>query len=445
MSDDGDDAGSMRSRSRSPLSTLHASSATEIAPPPSEDTNGGLQVEMSETGDDEVDDGFITVVAKMNRRSGIPVVLRPVNPDASFLHINPNVIASEVMMATQEHIKSHRISRDGSLTITVASASAARALLAIKSLANVMVSTRVPESYAKNVGKITGVRTPYTDAQLLEYLKSAGAVDVRRQRAYNIDESGATKVRQFNSVIITFRSDQPMPEEVTLGFNVYKVREFLSPIQCYKCLRFGHMAKTCRGNQKCKICAGAHSHKDCTCRRERRCANCNSPHAATYGGCPCRRAAVEVLRQLAYEDMQVQTKAPRPKQLRSSPRDFPPLPPPLQTRKAAAAGLTRPTSLPPQNNPPPPPKERAWTQDTAIPAVFEPCPIPPPIPPRKNFPVTSSKSSQGDLVIHMVPFLFAALKAVVAALPHAKDLPEVKHVLAFEPMMYKTLACFQYE
>ncbi|XP_064488892.1 uncharacterized protein LOC135400869 [Ornithodoros turicata] len=179
----------------------------------------------------EDDEGFITVVHKKNRKSGIPVILRPVKPDESFLGANPNTVAREVMTATQERIKNHRIASDGSIVITVATLPAAKALLALTSLANIAVTTRVPDSYARNVGRITGLRTRYTDTQLLEFLRPAGAVEVRRQQFFRTNEDGTTKATDSDSVIITFKSDIKMPEHIELGFNTYRVQEYFTPTQ----------------------------------------------------------------------------------------------------------------------------------------------------------------------------------------------------------------------
>ena len=72
---------------------------------------------------------------------------------------------------------------------------------------------------------------------------------------------------------------------------IFRVEEFKttpSILQCYKCQGFGHKAQNCRKSQKCVVCGGAHSQKNCPNKEKRspRCANCRGPHVANYKGCP---------------------------------------------------------------------------------------------------------------------------------------------------------------
>jgi len=63
-----------------------------------------------------------------------------------------------------------------------------------------------------------------------------------------------TSKEYFDSqtVLLHFTSSQ-FPEAVKIGYlNFYRVREFIpKPTCCYKCNRFGHVAKNCRGKDKC--------------------------------------------------------------------------------------------------------------------------------------------------------------------------------------------------
>ncbi|XP_064485190.1 uncharacterized protein LOC135397517 [Ornithodoros turicata] len=437
------------------------------------DSAPSIASDISSNENNMDDDGFITVVHKKNRKAGIPVILKPVNPEQSFLKANLNVVAKEVLQATQERIKKHRIATDGSLVITVATLPAAKALLALTSVASIAVTTRVPDSYARNIGKISGMRDQYTDEQLLEYFRPLGAIDVRRQRSYQETEDGDSQVQNSHTVIITFKSEIKMPEEIHLGFHTYQVEEYFTPTQCFKCLRFGHLARNCRGHTRCKYCAGPHQHKECTTKREKKCANCQGPHTATYGGCPKRKIAARSVKHNAYEEKVTRKEIrtmdaelvhiPETAPPDMSEENFPNLPrisnkPEIQ--KANTSGS--------QPHPAAKPKASVWeTEDTKKRAKN---PVRAPRRKRRtqleqhnaeqqntkqrsmqDKEAVASHDSRRDarqqitpfdgstLVMQIIPFVIAALKAVVASLPNARDIPEVKQVLALEPELLRVL------
>ena len=64
-------------------------------------------------------------------------------------------------------------------------------------------------------------------------------------------------------------------------------------MRCYKCQRYGHIAKVCKGKQRCGKCGGDHAYGECG-DKERKCCNCGGDHTAAYGGSPVRKKAVVV-------------------------------------------------------------------------------------------------------------------------------------------------------
>lgn len=68
-------------------------------------------------------------------------------------------------------------------------------------------------------------------------------------------------------------------------------------IQCYKCLKFGHISASCMAKQiTCSICAqDGHDHKHCTQRHSEKCKNCSGTHIAVSRFCPIKVKKLEEL------------------------------------------------------------------------------------------------------------------------------------------------------
>ena len=105
------------------------------------------------------------------------------------------------------------------------------------------------------------------------------------------------------SVALFFKHDQEIPSEVDFRYKVYTVRSFIpSPVRCYACQRFGHIAKNCRSSKlRCPKCTGNHEFKDCgiTARDSFKCGNCGGAHSAAHKGCPKFLEAKEVVKESA--------------------------------------------------------------------------------------------------------------------------------------------------
>ncbi|KAH6946398.1 hypothetical protein HPB50_013232 [Hyalomma asiaticum] len=66
----------------------------------------------------EADDRpFTTFTYKKARPTGIPIIFKLTDPDASFWKVNPNKLASEVVTAATEKVQSFRVNRDGNFSV----------------------------------------------------------------------------------------------------------------------------------------------------------------------------------------------------------------------------------------------------------------------------------------------------------------------------------------
>ncbi|GBO19691.1 hypothetical protein AVEN_42078-1 [Araneus ventricosus] len=93
------------------------------------------------------------------------------------------------------------------------------------------------------------------------------------------------------------------------GLGSLKFRPFSEPIQCFRCLKFGHVQSRCRAPEEhCSRCLGSHSYKNCTAAASS-CRNCHEynrrnrvgprlkvTHTAVSRHCPIFFRACEELR-----------------------------------------------------------------------------------------------------------------------------------------------------
>jgi len=62
---------------------------------------------------------------------------------------------------------------------------------------------------------------------------------------------------------------------VKVGWTICRVDEYVSVKRCYRCSRFNHNHRECKGEEVCPLCTGNHSLKQCTAApTEYKCINC---------------------------------------------------------------------------------------------------------------------------------------------------------------------------
>ncbi|KAL1442147.1 hypothetical protein MTO96_030925 [Rhipicephalus appendiculatus] len=236
--------------------------------------------------------GFRVVRHRKDRTVGIPVILAPASEGANLRQVNPIALYSEIeAILGGAPVKSH-FTAQGSLLLDIATEDQANVLLETKNICGIAISARVPHSYMKNTCVVRGVPRWYSDEELLTYLKPQGVYHARRIVRRVQTSSSEWESRRTGSVVLTFAPNSERPEKINLGFTRHELEDYVeTPPRCFKCQRFGHVAKHCRGEQRCKHCGGPHDFKTCTSKEKLVCANCGGDHPASYGRCPARTAA----------------------------------------------------------------------------------------------------------------------------------------------------------
>ena len=118
---------------------------------------------------------------------------------------------------------------------------------------------------------------------------------------------------RLNTVMLTFSNEAELNTAITKGvfigrmhFRVYRYTPTKRPMQCYRCNKFGHPAKWCRGNRKCVYCSSIdHVGTDCSHRDNydrHHCSNCQGNHSSRSHTCPAYKEAMTLITQNSHDD-----------------------------------------------------------------------------------------------------------------------------------------------
>lgn len=255
------------------------------------------QVTATEGGDNTTEmadmdqEGFKVVSHRKRRTVGIPVLLSPTEKGKDLRRENPIALFSVISSLLGKAPNRGRFTAQGALLLDVTTEEEVDILLRCNRLGGVAVCARLPYSYVQNTCIIRGVPKWHTEEELLTYLRPQGVTHVRRVVRRDPSSPDKWQVVPTDAVVLTFPPNSERPEKINLGFTRHVVADYTeSPPRCFKCQRYGHVAKSCRGEQRCKRCGGPHDFMNC--KRDVTCANCGGDHPASYSGCPFRVSAL---------------------------------------------------------------------------------------------------------------------------------------------------------
>ena len=99
-------------------------------------------------------------------------------------------------------------------------------------------------------------------------------------------------------------------KKLKIGWQICNVADYLVATRCFKCSRFNHRHKECKGEETCPLCAGEHKLKDCKASADQyRCINCitynrynksgriRENHPSLDKNCPSLQAVLEKYRR----------------------------------------------------------------------------------------------------------------------------------------------------
>lgn len=165
-------------------------------------------------------------------------------------------------------------------------------------------SASIPSNLIYSFGVIK-LDTDFSEDDFREGLSSPFPIESFRRITVNKDGI----ITSTRLVELKFISPN-LPQNITVFNMIFEVTPSIrSPVQCNRCLRFGHTQKFCRSDPRCSHCGGVkHSIADCptVSATDPSCLYCHLPHLATDRSCHEWSAQKEIKKIMATENISYQ-------------------------------------------------------------------------------------------------------------------------------------------
>lgn len=165
----------------------------------------------------------------------------------------------------------------------------------------------IPKNLLERKGIIKYVDTTFDDKYLFENLMSPYRItEVNRFKRKIITEDGNAKLIPKQTVLLTFEGNV-LPKNVYLNYVSCVVEPYIQKvIQCYNCLRYGHVAKQC--NNTTSLCLNCGKSKDnehkCRDPQDRFCIYCKTTeHKSISKSCPKHEEQAKIKKLMAENNL----------------------------------------------------------------------------------------------------------------------------------------------
>lgn len=144
----------------------------------------------------------------------------------------------------------------------------------------------IPNFLMYKHGVIQNVDTTLSEEEILEYIKSEVKVLGIRRLNKRVKEENKVTWKPSYSCSIKFEGE--LPRYVSILGTRCEVNPYIPKVvQCYKCLRYGHVKSQCKSTtDRCSNCGQDHERKNCDEEKNApKCVHCKGEHSSMYRGC----------------------------------------------------------------------------------------------------------------------------------------------------------------
>nr|XP_029720171.1 axoneme-associated protein mst101(2)-like [Aedes albopictus] len=162
----------------------------------------------------------------------------------------------------------------------------ANRLLHCQNLKMKKLNAYIPRGFVTVKGVIAGIPEDMDDKEVIEEIETNLEI-VEAFRMQRMTKEGKRVPTMRMGVV--FRSNK-LPASV---------------IMCNACLRYGHIAKYCKGRKRCNNCGESHDNEDeqGACEKKAKCAHCKGEHKASDAKCPERGKQENIKRLMAVKNL----------------------------------------------------------------------------------------------------------------------------------------------
>ncbi|XP_073994570.1 uncharacterized protein [Rhodnius prolixus] len=189
------------------------------------------------------------------------------------------------------------------LKVILKNGSSANTLLESPILNSKNFEVYIPQFLVRRRGVIRDVDISLGEEEILEHVRHNLGANVRLIKVKRFfrkvkDDSGNINLKPTGTVFLTFRG-QNLPQYVYIYFSRCMVEPYSQEVvQCFKCLRYGHVNAQCKGKARCGNCSEEHEENTCPNKELKKCVHCQQNHSSTdKNKCP------EYLKQKAIKDI----------------------------------------------------------------------------------------------------------------------------------------------